>query len=71
MGDKFELIKDLGIVGRTESGYAKRLILASWYGKPPVYEVRSFTPEGRPSKRAGMTPEELNNLTEILNTAAD
>ncbi len=71
MGDKFELIKDLGIVGRTESGYTKRLILASWYGKPPVYEVRSFTPEGRPSKRAGMTPEELNNLTEILNTAAD
>ena len=71
MEGKFELIKDLGIVGRTESGYTKRLILASWYGKPPVYEVRSFTPEGRPSKRAGMTPEELNNLTEILNTAAD
>lgn len=71
MEGKFELVKDLGIVGRTESGYTKRLILASWYGKPPVYEVRSFTPEGRPSKRAGMTPEELNNLTEILNTAAD
>lgn len=68
MEGKFELIKDLGIVGRSESGYTKRLVLASWYGKPPVYEIRSFTPEGRPSKRAGMTPEELNTLTEILNS---
>lgn len=48
MENKFELIKDLGIVGRTESGYTKRLVLASWHGKPPVYEIRSFTPEGRP-----------------------
>lgn len=66
--EKFNLIKELGIVGRSESGYTKRLVLASWYGNAPVYEIRTFTPEGRPSKRAGMTPEELVNLTEILNT---
>lgn len=65
----FDLVKDLGIIGRTETGYTKRLILASWYGKPPVYEVRSFTPAGNPGKRAGMSPEELTNLIEILNTA--
>ena len=71
MEDNFELIKDLGIIGRSESGYTKRLVLAKWYGKPPVYEVRTFTPAGRPSKRAGMTPEELVTLTEILNTVND
>ena len=71
MEDNFELIKDLGIIGRSESGYTKRLVLAKWYGKPPVNEVRTFTPAGRPSKRAGMTPEELVTLTEILNTVND
>lgn len=71
MEDNFELVNDLGIIGRSESGYTKRLVLAKWYGKPPVYEVRTFTPAGRPSKRAGMTPEELVTLTEILNTVND
>ena len=71
MEDNFELIKDLGIIGRSESGYTKRLVLDTWYGKPTVYEVRTLTQARRPSKRAGMTPEELVTLTEILNTVND
>lgn len=67
--DKYEIVEDLGIIGRTESGYTKRLVLMKWYGHSPVYEIRTFTPQGLPSKRAGMTPEELTNLTEILMTA--
>ena len=63
---KFELIEDLGIIGRNEAGYTKRLVLAKWYDKPPVYEIRSFDPAGTPKKRCGMTPEELGNLMEIL-----
>lgn len=64
----FELIEDLGIIGREENGYTKRLILAKWYGRPPIYETRSFAPDGTPKKRCGMTPEELNNLADILPT---
>lgn len=64
----YEILKDLGIIGRTEFGYTKRLVFMKWYGHPPVYEIRTFTPQGVPSKRAGMTPEELENLTEILST---
>lgn len=61
-----KIIKELGIIGRTKTGYTKKLVLISWYDRPPVYEIRTFTPEGRPSKRAAMSPEELNNLTDIL-----
>lgn len=64
----YEILEDLGIIGRTESGYTKKLVLMKWYGHPPVYEIRTFSPNGEPSKRAGMTPEELTNLTEILTT---
>lgn len=66
--DNFELVEDLGVIGRTDRGYTKRLVLAKWYGRPPVYEIRTFTPEGNPGKRAAMTPEELLTLTEILST---
>lgn len=66
--DNFELVEDLGIIGRTDSGYTKKLVLVKWYGRPPVYEIRTFTPEGKPGKRAAMTPEELMVLTDILAT---
>lgn len=65
-GMQFEIVEDLGTVGRSENGYTKRLVLAKWYDKPPVYELRSFAPDGTPKKRCGLTPEELENLIEIL-----
>ena len=64
--NNFELLEDFGIIGRDEKGYTKRLILAKWYGKPPVYELRTFAPDGTPKKRCGLTPEELSNLAELL-----
>ena len=65
---KCEIVEDLGIIGRNEAGYTKRLVLARWYDKPPVYELRSFAPDGTPKKRCGLTPEELDNLRDILNS---
>lgn len=64
----FEIVEDLGIIGRNEAGYTKRLILARWYDKPPVYEIRSFGPDGTPKKRCGLTPEELDSLRDVLNS---
>lgn len=65
-GNNFEMLEDLGIVGRDERGYTKRLILAKWYDKPPIYELRTFAPDGTPKKRCGLTSEELSNLAELL-----
>ena len=65
---KVEIVDDLGIIGRNEAGYTKRLVLAKWYDKPPVYEIRSFAPDGTPKKRCGLMPEELDTLRDILST---
>ena len=68
MNKNIEIVEDLGIIGRSENGYTKRLIFAKWYGKPPSYEIRTFAPDGTPMKRCAMTPEEMDNLREILVT---
>lgn len=64
----FELVEDLGIVGRSKNGgYTKHFILARWGKHPPCYELRTFK-DGEPLKRTGLTPEELLNLKDILST---
>ena len=63
----FEIVEDLGIVGRKEDGTVKKFVLIKWYNKPPVYEVREFKPDGTAGRRPGLTPEELENLREIIN----
>lgn len=68
MNENFELVEDLGIIGRSENGYTKHLILSKWYKKPPSYEIRTFSPDGSPMKRCSMTPDELDALREILTT---
>ena len=65
---EFELVEDLGIVGRSKNGgYTKHLILARWGKHHPCYELRTFK-DGEPLKRTGLTPEELSNLKDILST---
>lgn len=64
--NNFEIIEELGIIGRNEEGYVKKVVLAKWFDKPPVYEIRTFDPNGVPKKRCGMTPDEFENLSELL-----
>lgn len=62
----FEIIEDFGIIGRSKNGtYTKHFVLARWGTHPPCYEVRTFK-DGEPLKRAGVTPEELSVLKEVL-----
>lgn len=62
----YEIIEDYGILGVSPSGeYVKHFVLARWGSHPPCYEIRTFK-DGQPLKRAGLTPEELSNLKEIL-----
>lgn len=63
---KLEIIEEIGIIGRDEKGYTKKLVLAKWYDKPPVYEIRVFDPKGIAKKRPGMTPEEFRNLKKLI-----
>ena len=63
----FEIIEQNGIISETADGFTKQLILAKWYNKPPIYEIRTFSPDGTPKKRPGLTHEDLVKLRDILN----
>lgn len=63
----FELIEDYGILRRTKGGYTNHFILARWGKHPPCYEIRTFK-DGEPMNRAGIAPDELPVLKEILET---
>ena len=64
----FEIIEEIGIVGTTREGYSKKLVFTKWYDKPPIYEIRTFAPDGTPKKRPGMTHDELAQLRDMLNS---
>ncbi|TDP59832.1 hypothetical protein [Aminicella lysinilytica] len=63
----FEIIDEVGTIGTSADGYTKQLVLAKWYDKPPIYEIRTFAPDGVPKKRPGMTHDELVKLRDVLN----
>ncbi len=67
MNSNFNMVEDLGIISRDEKGNTKRLVLAGWYGKPAVYELRAFGPDGTPLKRCGLTPQEFESLIDLIN----
>lgn len=63
---EYTQIEDFGIIGRTKGGYTKHFEFGRYDNDPPVYEIRTYGPDGRRLTRPGMTPEEIENLKEIL-----
>ena len=64
----FEIIEDIGIIGRSDNGNVKKLVFIKWYNHPPIYEIREFEPNGKALKRCGLTPQEFEVFKEILIT---
>lgn len=62
----YKILEDLGTIGTDSHGNAKKLVKTEWYGKTPVYEIRTFDKE-KALKRPGMNLEELLKLREVLN----
>jgi len=63
----WEIIDKIGTIAETSEGYTKDLVLIKWYNKPPIYEVRTFAPDGTPKKRPGLLHDELVKLRDLLN----
>ena len=61
-------IEDYVIIGRTTGGFTKHFELGRYDNDPPVYEIRTYGPDGKRLAKASMKPEELENLKEILST---
>lgn len=62
----YEIVEDLGIIGRKENGNTKRLVLMKYFNNPPAYYIKEFKSDGTPGRNCAMTPDELSNLTELL-----
>ena len=64
---KFEIVKKIGILSKSEKGWAKELNLVSWNDREPKYDIRDWSPDGQTmSKGITLSKEELVALKELL-----
>jgi hypothetical protein len=66
---KYEIVRKIGVLSTSASGWAKELNLISWNDREPKYDLRDWAPEHeKMGKGATLTKEELLALKELLNT---
>jgi hypothetical protein len=66
---QYELIKNIGILSKSASGWAKELNLISWNDREPKYDLRDWSADHeKMGKGVTLTKEELSALKELLNT---
>ena len=41
---QFEIVKEIAVLSKGDSGYTKEINLISWNGREPKYDIRSFSP---------------------------
>jgi hypothetical protein len=65
---KFEIIKKIGVLSKSASGWEKQLNLISWNDREPKYDIREWSPDGeKMGKGVTLSKEELLALKELLN----
>lgn len=64
-----EIVKEIAVLSKSESGYTKEINLVSWNGAEPKYDIRSWSPN-REKCGKGITLTEIeakNLLAALLN----
>ena len=65
---KYEIVKKVGVLSKSASGWAKELTLIRWNDRDPKYDIREWSPDGgKMGKGVTLSKEELAALKEILN----
>ena len=65
---KFEIVKKIGVLSKSEKGWAKELNLIRWNDREPKYDIREWSPDGQTmSKGVTLSKEELAAMKELLN----
>jgi len=66
---KYEIIKKIGVLSKSTSGWTKEVNLMSWNDREPKYDIREWSPD-REKRGKGVTlsKEELLELKELLNS---
>ena len=66
---KYEIIKKIGVLSKSTSGWAKELNLISWNDRDPKYDLRDWSLDGsKMGKGVTLSVAELMALRELLNT---
>jgi hypothetical protein len=66
---KYEIVRNIGVLSRAASGWAKELNLISWSDREPKYDIRDWSADrGKMGKGVTLSPEELASLKELLNS---
>jgi len=66
---KYEIIKKIGVLSKSGSGWAKELNLISWNEKDAKYDLRDWSADGeKMGKGVTLSREELQALKGLLNT---
>ena len=66
---KFEIVKKVGVLSKSASGWAKEVNLISWNDREPKYDIRDWAPDGvKMGKGVTLSAEELLALKELLNS---
>jgi len=66
---KYEIIKKVGVLSKSASGWAKELNLISWNDREAKYDIRDWSADaGKMGKGVTLSKEELLALKELLNT---
>ena len=65
---KYEIIKKVGALSTSASGWSKELNLISWNDRDPKYDLRDWSADGsKMGKGVTLTKEELLALKNLLN----
>ena len=65
---KYEIIKKIGVLSKSASGWTKEVNLMSWNDREPKYDIREWSPDReKMGKGVTLSKEELLALIELLN----
>ena len=66
---KYDIVKEVGVVSESSTGWTKELNLISWNNREAKYDLRDWAPEhAKMGKGITLSLEELKELKNILNS---
>ncbi len=66
---KYEIVKQVGVLSKAGSGWAKELNLVRWNDRDPKYDLRDWNADhSKMGKGVTLSKEELLALKELLNS---
>ena len=66
---KYDIVKEVGVVSESSTGWTKELNLISWNNREAKYDLRDWAPEHtKMGKGITLSRDELKELKNLLNS---